>query len=132
MHRAKNRRTRGDCVARWGADSGQRAPHRCANGASVTLGRVLTTRPVRTEQPLSPPGTVPHARLRKAAQAGYWNVTGNDSVLLVRFFSPGTFSIVAITVWVPVGGVELSVTLQVAWCPAIVSGTVVEPVSLVP
>ena len=32
---------------------------------------------------------------------GYWNVTGNVCVLLAAFFSPGTGSIVAVTVYEP-------------------------------
>jgi hypothetical protein len=32
------------------------------------------------------------------ASPGYWNVTGNVSVLLVMVFSPGTLPIVAVTV----------------------------------
>lgn len=32
------------------------------------------------------------------ATPGYWNVTGNVSVLLVMVFSPGTLPIVAVTV----------------------------------
>jgi hypothetical protein len=57
----------------------------------------------------------------------YWKVTGNVSVLLAVFFSPGTFEIVAVIVYVPAGGEALSVTLQVACCPGVVSGTVALP-----
>jgi hypothetical protein len=43
-----------------------------------------------------------HRRKDKSPRArragGYWNVTGNDSVLLSVFFSPGTFEIVAVSV----------------------------------
>ena len=34
----------------------------------------------------------------RATARGYWNVTGNESELLLVFFSPGTFSMVATTV----------------------------------
>src|SRR5581483_11491833 len=48
------------------------------------------------------------------------------------FFSPGTFSTVAVTVWVPLGGVALSLTVQVAFWWATVLATVVVPLTLVP
>ena len=48
---------------------------------SCTAGRIRTR---VGGPPLAPPG--------------YWNVTGNVSVLLVMVFSPGTLPIVAVTV----------------------------------
>src|ERR1700744_3293117 len=53
-------------------------------------------------------------------------------VLLSLFFSPGTGSMVATTLWVPLGGAASSLTVQVAFLPANVSGTVAVPPTLVP
>src|SRR5437763_12948817 len=47
-------------------------------------------------------------------------------------FSPATGWTVAVTVWLPVGGTDFSVTLQVADWPAVVRGTTVWPLAVVP
>jgi hypothetical protein len=59
-------------------------------------------------------------------------VTGKDCELLPRFFSPGTPWTVTLTVYVPFGGDVLSGTSAVTCCPAVVVGTVVWPLTLVP
>ena len=48
------------------------------------------------------------------------------------FFSPGTGTISAVTLWEPVGGDALSVTWQLVDSPAVVCGTIVCPLTLVP
>jgi hypothetical protein len=47
-------------------------------------------------------------------------VTGNVSVLFETFVSPGTGTIVAVSVCDPLGGVEDSVTWQLVDSPAVV------------
>ena len=66
------------------------------------------------------------------SERAYLNVTGNESELLLVFFSPGTALIVATTVWVPAAGLELRVTWQVVLWPANVSGTIFCPLTPVP
>ena len=48
------------------------------------------------------------------------------------FFSPGTGTISAVTLWEPFGGDELSVTWQLVDSPAVVWGTIVCPLTLEP
>ena len=62
----------------------------------------------------------------------HWNVTGNVSELFAVFFSPGTGTISAVTLWEPFGGDALSVTWQLVDSPAVVCGTIVCPLTLVP
>ena len=57
-------------------------------------------------------------------------VTGNVCVLLLVSVSPGTFSIVAVSVAEPAGGELVSVTEQLVELPAAISGTTFWPLAL--
>ena len=83
---------------------------------SVLAGAGSAREPRLRHAPVSaaPPAPTPSARDRPSPPPPYWNVTGNDWVLLATFFSPGTGTTVAVTVCVPVGGTEFKVTCPVA------------------
>ncbi len=80
----------GDEVGLYDRDCRRRGIDRAARGAPGRPG---------------PPGC--------AGPAGYWKVMVNVWELRTTVVSPGTRSIWATTVWVPVGGVADSFTLQV-------------------
>jgi hypothetical protein len=58
----------------------------------VASALVNALRAVALEPPAPPTGQVSHA------PSSYWKVTGNDSVLLELFLSPGTGETLALTV----------------------------------
>jgi hypothetical protein len=81
----------------------------------AVLVMLCTARRIRRASATAPrdplckvPRNAPPAALRSAAH--YWNVTGKDWVLFEVFFSPATGATVALTVYLPAGGAELSVT----------------------
>src|ERR1700761_228386 len=81
------------------------------------------------DRPADPAARQCRARPRST---GYWKVIVNDWELRRTLFSPGTRSIWATTVWVPVGGAALSFTLQVDVWPGLSWGTIAWPATPVP